>query len=72
MTNFRVVGFDCRAVLVDGTTAENLRMCVRDDQIFYMNAADEMVEIEQMTGGNLLCSPSELALIVARDREAKQ
>lgn len=71
MTDFRVVGFDCQAVLANGATAENLRMCVRDDRIFYMNADDEVVEVERMTGGNLLCAPSELALIVARDREAR-
>jgi hypothetical protein len=71
MTDFRVVGFDCQAVLANGTTAENLRMCVRDDRIFYMNADDEVVEIEQMTGGNFCCLPNELALIIARDREAR-
>ena len=71
MTDFYVVGFDCQAVLADGTTAEGLRMCVQDDRVFYMNAADEVVEIEQMTGGNICCPPSELALIIARDQEAR-
>lgn len=71
MMDFRVVGFDCQAVLANGVTAENLRMCVRDNRIFYMNADDEVVEIEQMTGGNFCCLPNELALIIARDREAR-
>jgi len=71
MTDFEVVGFDCRAVLADGTTAENLRMCVRDDRIFYLNAAEEVVEIEQKLGANYCCTPTELALIIARDREAE-
>ena len=71
MTDFRVVGFDCQAVLANGATAENLRMCVRDNRIFYMNADDEVVEVEQMTGGNFCCLPNELAVIIARDREAR-
>ena len=71
MIDFRVVGFDCQAVLPDGTTAEGLRMCVQNDRIFYMNASNEVVKIEQMTGGNICCPPSELALIIARDREAR-
>lgn len=71
MSDFHVIGIECKAELPDGTTQDNLLMCVRDNLIFYRTDSNEEISTARLVGGKILCSPQELMMIAVRNQEVR-